>query len=268
VYLHDLLAGMRRRWYLVFFGLLLSAALSWYVFTIVPVSYTARSSVLLLPPQSVTPTGQNPYLNLTGMAPAMDVLTRRVDADAIRTPVEEKYPDAEYTVFADTSTSGPMVVTEVTANTPRTVLTVLDAIDGKLVSSFDSMQADLGVPPVARMTLTTVSVDATATQVSTRRTQFVVAAGVIAFGATVLLTGMIDGLIMARRKRRSDARARAMEDEEDETEDPAERHGPEESEEVRSERERREVSVESVGAEQAHETELAEEPYVSVPPQH
>ena len=87
------------------------------------------------------------------------------------------------------------------------------------------MQADLGVPPKARITLTDVSVDAKATPDTTRRTQFVAAAAVAAVGATILLTGVIDGLIMARRARRSEALAAA--------EEPQEPEEPEEPEVLR-----------------------------------
>ncbi|MEX1079880.1 MAG: hypothetical protein WED09_12330 [Homoserinimonas sp.] len=205
MYLRDLLAGLRRRWYLVIVGLLLSAGLAWYVFTLVPVSYSARLSVLLLPPQSVTGEGENPFLNLSGMAPAMDVLTRRVDADVVRSQLEDQYPEAEYVVFADSSTSGPMVVAETTAPTATVTLQVLDAVKGELVSSLDSMQADLGVPAPARITLTDVSVDTKATLDTSNRTQFVLAAGAAGLGITILLTGIIDGLIMSRRASRSGA---------------------------------------------------------------
>lgn len=207
MYLRDLLAGLRRRWYLVIIGLLLSGLLAWYVFTLVPVSYSARLSVLLLPPQTVTGEGENPFLNLSGMAPAMDVLTRRVDADAVRTQLEEQYPDAGYVVFADSSTSGPIVVAETTAPTAGVALEVLEEINGELVTSLDSMQADLGVPAPARITLTDVSVDSKATLDTTNRTQFVLAAGVGSFGILILLIGVIDGLIMARRSRRAEAQA-------------------------------------------------------------
>lgn len=202
MYLRDLLLGLRRRWYLVIVGVAASVALAWFVYTEVPVSYTARSSVLLLPPLSVTPEGENPFLNLSGMGPAMDVLTRRVDADVVRNPLEDAFPDAGYVVFADSSTSGPMVVAETTAPTAEAALKVLDAVHEELITSLDAMQADLAVPDVARITLTDVSVDREATLDSSTRTQFVVAAGGAGVGITILLTAIIDGLIMARRARR------------------------------------------------------------------
>lgn len=199
MYLRDLFAGLRRRWYLVIVSLLLSGLLAWYVFSLVPVTYSAKLSVLLLPPQTATEEGGNPFLNLSGMAPAMDVLTRRVDADAVRTPLEEQFPDAEYVVFADSSTSGPIVVAETTALTAPVALDVLEAVNAQLVTAMDSMQAELGVPAPARITLTNVSVDAKATIDTSTRTQLVLAAGVGSLGIMILLIGVIDGLIMARR---------------------------------------------------------------------
>jgi flagellar biosynthesis/type III secretory pathway M-ring protein FliF/YscJ len=98
------------------------------------------------------------------------------------------------------------------------------------------MQVDLGVAAPARITLTDVSVDTKATRDSTRRTQFVVAVGVAVAGVTILLTGIIDGLIMARRARRSETLAQVAADEEEPNEpeepEPEELSEPEESEEA------------------------------------
>jgi hypothetical protein len=214
LYLRDVIAGLRRRWYLVIIGLLLTTGLAGYVYTMVPVSYNARLSVLLLPPETATEDGANPFLNLSGMGPAMDVLARRVDADVVRTPLEEQFPDADYVVLADGSSSGPLVVAETTAPTGGLALDALNAVKARLVSSLNSMQAELGVPVPSRITLTDVSVDSKATLDSKNRTQFVVAAALAGAGLTILLTGLIDGLIMARRVRRTNSLAAASTPEE------------------------------------------------------
>jgi uncharacterized protein involved in exopolysaccharide biosynthesis len=215
--MRDVITGMRRRWYLVLVGLLITGGLAAYVYSVVPASYSARLSLLLLPPLSVTGPGENPFLNLSGMEPAMDVLTRRVDADVVRSPLEEQFPDSEYVVFPDASARGPMVVAEIAAPSESSALKTLDAVNAELVSTFDSMQEELGVPPLGRMTLTEVSVDSEATLDTKMRTQLVAATVAAGVAVTVLITAIIDGLIMARRARRADSQLASSGSERDDT---------------------------------------------------
>ncbi|WP_353988180.1 hypothetical protein [Ruicaihuangia caeni] len=206
MYLRDLLIGMGRRWYVTVVGLLLTGAAAWAVFGAVPITYTASLSVLLMPPEDTTAEIRNPYLNLEGMASARDVLTRRVDADVVRVPVEKAFPDGEYIVYSDMSTGGPMVVGEVRERTERGAMQLLERIRSELHSSIDIMQAEIGVPPVSRMTLTDVAIDQASEPDPRARYQWtlaVVGAGIV---LTALLAGFIDGLVLSRRAKR-EARA-------------------------------------------------------------
>lgn len=203
MYLRDLLAGMRRRWLLALSGLLVTAAGAWFVFAAIPPTYTASASVMVMPPESSTVVGGNPFLNLSGMGAARDVLTRRVDADVVRLPLERDFPDAEYVVYADNSTSGPMIVAEVTESTSAKALAVLDRVLRELRDSMDAMQADLAVPQASRMTLTEVAVDRRPERDTSTRNQLTIAVAGAGLVATVLLTGFVDGLVLARRARRS-----------------------------------------------------------------
>lgn len=209
MYLRDLMAGLRRRWYVVIAGLLLTAYGTWTVFSMVPLTYQARASVMLMPPDDTTPEGGNPFLNLSGMAPARDVLTRRVDADIVRLPIEDAFPDVEYVIYADSTTSGPMILAEVRDPDEAETMQVLDRLRTELRDELEQMQADLGVPAAARIQLTEVAVDQQAEEDASTRLQLTVAAAGVGTVLTVLLAGFIDGLVLARRARRAHAQSAA-----------------------------------------------------------
>lgn len=209
MYLRDLMAGLRRRWYVVIAGLLLTAYGTWTVFSMVPLTYQARASVMLMPPDDTTPEGGNPFLNLSGMAPARDVLTRRVDADIVRLPIEDAFPDVEYVIYADSTTSGPMILAEVRDPDEAETMQVLDRLRTELRDELEQMQVDLGVPAVARIQLTEVAVDQEAEEDASTRLQLTVAAAGVGAVITVLLAGFIDGLVLGRRARRAHAQTAA-----------------------------------------------------------
>lgn len=203
MYVRDVVAGLRRRWYIVVTGLLLTGGLCALAFEYVPISFIARGSMILLPPETVTD-GENPYLYLGGLAPALDVLTRRVDADKIRLPIEDAFPEAEFTVFADRSSSGPIIAIEITAPTAREAFAVTDAVRAVIPVALEQMQTELDVPTGSRIALSPVSVDEEATRDTSTRTQALAVLGGLGLGATVLLTGLVDGLLLARRSRRNE----------------------------------------------------------------
>lgn len=195
-----LLAGLGRRWYIALPGVLITIGLCFYAFERVAVSYSARSSMILLPPSTVTE-GGNPYLFLGGLAPALDVLVRRVDADIVRGPIEDEFSVANYTVSADKTTSGPIIAIEGTAPSADDALQVTRAVDEAVPNALAEMQTELGVPDGARITLSTVSIDKKATMDSSTRTQVVVITAALGLGGTLLLTGLVDSLMLTRRSR-------------------------------------------------------------------
>lgn len=204
MYLRDLAAGLRRRWYLVIVGFLLTGGLAAYTYSVAPVTYEARASMLLLPSKAWTEMigVDNPYLSLTGMGPALDVLTRRVDADRVRLPVERRFPDTEYVISADTSTSGPVVLIETTGPTGARALDVLGRVRSEVEDSLVAMQEELDVSADSQIDLIDVFVDEKATIDMSIVLRLSVAAGIGGVLLTILLTGLIDGLVVNRRARR------------------------------------------------------------------
>jgi len=209
VYLRDLTAGLRRRWYLVIIGVLLSGVLAAYVYSVVPARYEARASLLLLPSEAWTEMigVDNPYLSLTGMGPALDVLTRRVDADVVRLPVERRFPDTEYVISADSTTSGPIVLVETTGPSGDLALNVLERVRSEVEDSLVAMQADLDIPADSQIDVVDVFVDRKAVIDTSPLLRLSLAAGIGGVLLTIILTGLIDGLFVNRRARAAGSRS-------------------------------------------------------------
>ncbi|MGW9402488.1 hypothetical protein ACWGQ2_00795 [Arthrobacter sp. NPDC055585] len=190
-----------RRWYLVLSGIVFTAVLCWGASQIVPPSYDAQGSMVLMPPPAAVGDEGNPYLQLGGMSEALDVLVRQANAPAVRDRVLEAYPSATYTIEPDRSTSGSIVVVQATAETEEESLTVLDQAMETLPAVLTRMQDELAVIPVQRIDIMPVVVDAEATLNSKQTLQMLAVAVVVGLSGTLMFTALADGLLLARAER-------------------------------------------------------------------
>lgn len=190
-----------RRWYLVLAGLVLTGLLCWAGSQLVPPSYDARGSMVLMPPSANVGEDGNPYLQLGGMSEALDVLVRQSNAPAIRDRVLEEYSSASYTIEPDRSTSGSIVVVQATAETETESLALLERSMETLPATLTRMQDELAVTPHQRIDIMPVVVDAEAALNSKQTLQALAVAVVAGLSGTFLLTGLADGLLLSRRAR-------------------------------------------------------------------
>lgn len=201
MYIRDLIASLLRRWYLLVTGLLLTVALCIGAYMFVPVSYQAKGSVLLLPPASSVGARGNPYLYLGGLAQAVEVLSARMNATEIRKPIQDQHPDATIEIGQDVESTGPIVavvVSSVTAvDTTATVEQVLSALPTTLLD----MQDLLDVPESSRITSIRLTSDITVEAVTKARDRAVIALAGVGLAGTILLVGLIDGLLLGRLPR-------------------------------------------------------------------
>ncbi|MFC5931581.1 hypothetical protein D6T64_06425 [Cryobacterium melibiosiphilum] len=196
--LRDLTHIVFRRWLLVLLGVLVTGGVCYGLFTTVPVSYVARTSLVMLPPATVVQ-GGNPFLYLGGLGQALDVLTRKINADEVAKPIEASYPDAAFTAMADSATSGPILLVEGTAPTAADALAVTEAAVNAAPGALSSLQTGLSVPAPARITLEPLSVDEKPTVNFRNRVQAIGAAAAAGLIATLLLAAYRDGRVRARR---------------------------------------------------------------------
>ena len=80
--LSDMLRSLLRRWYIVVLGVILTVAGVYGAYTVTPVTYSATSTVVLLPPEKSVKDGDNPYLYLGGLGQALNVLVITMNSAA------------------------------------------------------------------------------------------------------------------------------------------------------------------------------------------
>lgn len=199
--LRSVLVALKRRWYLATAGLLVTAGMVAAAIYLVSPTYTATSSLLLIPPKSVTGPRGNPYLNLGGLNAAVDVLKTRVMTGALAEELTTAEPDAEISVESDFASSAPVVVVSASAGGGSLALSMRDALAAEVIPTLAAMQGDLGVPPASRITAVELASD-TKPELS-RRNQLraVIVAGGAGFAATLLGTALLDGILIRRRLR-------------------------------------------------------------------
>ena len=199
MYLRDLKASLLRRWYLVLGGLLLTAGICTAAYQLVPATYQAQASVVMLPPNSSVSKGGNPYLYLGGLGQALDVLTRALQADSAQRPITDAHPDSTYTALPDTTTTGPILLVTVDGPTPGETLATLHAVLASVPPALVSLQDGLGVAANSRITSMNLAADEQPTKIQKDQTRALLAAAAVGLVATVLLTGVIDGLLTSRK---------------------------------------------------------------------
>ena len=192
--------SLLRRWYVLFLGLLLTAGMCWIVQEYVPVTYEAKASQVLMPPSATVGESGNPYLYLGGMSQALDVLIRHVSASEVTKPVLDAFPNTEYSVQADSSTGGSILVISASGSTPEGTLGVLQAAMKEVPAALKGMQDELAITERLRISVRTVVVDEQVSKNDQSRLRLMIlAAGAGIFG-TLLLTATIDGLMKGRKK--------------------------------------------------------------------
>jgi uncharacterized protein involved in exopolysaccharide biosynthesis len=211
MYLRDLARGLARRWYILVVGIVLTIPAALIAFTSTPVTYTAQASMVLLPPTSSVEKTGNPYLQLDGLSQALEILGQRLSAESERSSLNDDHPGVGYDAGPDTTTSGPILLISTEAPHARDAITTLADLRIAARSTLDQMQAQLDVPTASRIRITDVAVDDSPTVSTKARTQvtlILIAGGIV---ITVLVAGIVDRALAARRRRREEAERLAAE---------------------------------------------------------
>jgi len=222
MHLMNLGKALLRRWYLFVVVLALSAGATWAIASRLPDTYRASASIVLIPPDTTLGDTGNPYLFLGGLQQSVDVLTRDLGSEQIRSAMKKKAgSSATYEVSADFATSAPIVVVTTEASTATAAQGMLDAVVAQVPVSLAGLQTALSVTGNAQITtqLISQSEKPEAIMSSKYRALVVVAGGLAVLG--ILLVGMIDGLLLRRRQRKLAVSepAEVLDDSEDEDED-------------------------------------------------
>ncbi|WP_199820500.1 chain length determinant protein [Streptomyces sp. NRRL F-2664] len=181
---------MRRRWYVLLPGLLLTAALTAAVHLLIPVEYQSQSTVTLLNSSKATEAFDgNPFLStqasLTGMA---DGLARNLNSDGAKADLKALGVTGRHEAKIADNAQGPFMWLTVTGTDPAAVLTsdeLLTAYADKRLKEFQTQQS---VAPEAMIRMATI-VPPQKPQAQTRtRLQYLVMAGALGFVLSLAAT--------------------------------------------------------------------------------
>lgn len=215
--LADTLRGLVRRWYIVIPGLLVAVAVAIAAWQLIKPTYERTGTQLLLPGTASIPEAGNPYLYLGGLSQAADVLVTAMSSENELGPILEDHPGAEIVVSRDPMTSGPQVLTTVTARSDAEAGEILAAVMVTTEDVLDGLQDVDGITAGNRIGIKTITQDTQSTLEQKNRMLGVAAAGLGVVVVTLVAAALIDG--MSTRRRRRGSATGADEDEPEPTDD-------------------------------------------------
>ncbi|MFF8267754.1 chain length determinant protein [Streptomyces sp. NPDC016562] len=190
---------MRRRWYVLLPGLLLTAALTTGVYLLVPVQYVSQSTVTLLNSKKATVAFDgNPFLStqasLTGMA---DGLARNLNSDDSVADLTSLGVTGTHEAKIADNAQGPFMWLSVTGTDPAAVRKsdeIFTAYAEKRLMEFQTQQS---VAPEAMIRMATIVPPQKPEAQTKARLQYLVMAGALGFVLSVVATFYVE----ARRRR-------------------------------------------------------------------
>jgi hypothetical protein len=208
-------AAVLRRWYVVLVGIALTTGLVYGVHIMVPPTYVATGSMLLLPPGASVPNGSNALLQLGGLEQPASLVVAYLAGDEARRQLAVKYPNSTYDIVLDPLSRGPLIQFTVEDPAPDQVMGALKAVLAAVPDALSRLQDEVDAPAVARITSMPLAVDTEPTTKMSSALRAVIAAAGVGLVLTLVGAVAIDSLAVRRRERRT-AAALALDSEEPE----------------------------------------------------
>lgn len=200
MFLRDLYDSLRRRWYIVAAGILITAAMAGLAYGQAPVKYEASGSVALVPPATAVVSGDNPFLYMGGLEQALGVLIVKLNSPEVQRNVSDSFPNTEYTAAREPSTNGPIVRISVSGGNSDETLGVLRQVLAAVPENLKSLQDALNLNAASRMTTLPLSQDDKAVVNNSGRSRILLALTAAGIAGTVILTGQLDKVLLRRRR--------------------------------------------------------------------
>lgn len=189
---------MRRRWYVIVPGVLVTLALTVGVYLVVPTKYQSQSTVQLLNSEKGSKdTGDNPFLatsmSLTAMA---DTLSRTLGSDSSKADLKVKGVSDPYVVMIADNASAPLLWITVTGTDPAKVLA-----DDALITSYAKdrlaqLQLELRTPTNALIRMTTIVEPQTPVAQTKTKIEYLALVGIMGVVGSMFATFFVE----ARRR--------------------------------------------------------------------
>ncbi|MYS22628.1 O-Antigen ligase [Streptomyces sp. DvalAA-14] len=205
--LGELLAVLRRRWYLMAPITLIGLLTGGYLYTSVPVTYASQSSVSLLDSTAVArlaPTFGNPIANAGGsLVVTADVLIRTLQsADAAKSLNGMGVTD-RYTVGFAAQASGPLVGLGVSGTDRDKVLKETETLTKFAGEQLQALQSASRVAPQYKVTAAPIVLPQTPVSQMKARYQRVAAVVIAGTAAGFFSSFATESFVLARRRRRN-----------------------------------------------------------------
>lgn len=204
----DIRGALRRRWYLLVAGLVVTGGLVALAVNLVGPTHEIKSSVLLLPPQrSVVgyPNPEapgNPFLRLDGMDPAVSVLVTQLTSKEVSDQMLADVPDGDYEMYEDPLSQAPIIVISATAPTDAQAELIRDRVTAALPRALTTLQVQAGVRSQARITSTDLVVDAHAVTSWRGLVRLLILVVAVGLAGTILCIGVVDAIARSRAEAR------------------------------------------------------------------
>lgn len=206
---------LARRYYLVVLALLIAGGLANFAVQQVGPTYHAEGSVLLLPPATTiqdnadNDTQGNPYLLLGGLTQARDIVIRDLTSKSTADEFGRRHPGATYKALPDPT--GALVALEVEADSATGAVDGLSDLIAEVPTTLVDLQSSLDLKASAYITSMQVTADSRPDVSRKAQIRTLVAVGGAVTVALLLLIGLLDGLLLARRERSSREQAAGIE---------------------------------------------------------
>lgn len=205
--LRDFGSTLARWWYLTLAVLLLAIGAGIGLYKAAGPTYTANSTVLLLPPKAVLIEAKadkrnyapdNPLLYLASLTDARDVLVRHLSSSDVSDQIEAKAPGAKVEVKGDVTSGSPLILVTAEGGSEQEALAGIKAVDGMVPDALKTLQDGMQIQSLQRITSIRVTEDSKATPESKKQ----IMAGAVGFGGTALLGLALIALLDQLRGRR------------------------------------------------------------------
>ncbi|HEY3482154.1 MAG TPA: chain length determinant protein [Streptomyces sp.] len=198
--LAEIVRVMRRRWYVLLPGLLLTAALVVGAYVTVPITYQSQSTVMLLNSQRATVAFDgNPFLStqtsLTGMA---DSLARNLNSDASVADLRAQGATGTPVAKIADNALGPLMWLTVTGTDKAAVLRSDKLLTDYAAKRLDDFQTQQSVTPKAMIRMTVIVPPQNPAAMTKTRTEYLALAAIMGIVVSMAATFYVE----ARRRPR------------------------------------------------------------------
>jgi hypothetical protein len=190
----DTLRVLRRHWIVTTLLLLVTLGAVGGVLFVLPWTYSAQSTVVLLPSRDASKlTGGNPYLSFDSSV----TNTAYVVSVAVMSPSEQQALVAAghtgtYTIAPSAVTTGPVLVTQVTAPSKSQAEGTLMAVTAAIGARLRAMQGSQKIGPNNQITVRVESVTPEATRLISKKAKTLVLALAVGLFLTICVPLLID----------------------------------------------------------------------------